>query len=101
MAKRAPHSAVAIQAVIHALARACGWARRGSGDDRVETGVEGLVVFDRRRGRQGLEGRESEVAVFEAHAQGPIEKVEKRDLDAAQRDARPGRLDGVAGWRRR
>src|SRR5208337_3892010 len=92
-----PHGAVASQAVIHAVAGASGWALPVSGDDGVETGVEGLVVFDRLRGRQGLEGRESEVAVLEAHAQGPIEEVEKRDFGSAQRHARPGRLDGLAG----
>jgi len=59
--------------------------------------VEGLVVFDRPRGRQGLKRRDSEVAALEAHAQGSIEKVEERDIGAAQRHACPGRLDGVAG----
>ena len=84
LAKRASHSAVASQAVIHALVGASGWAWRVSGDDGVEPGVEGLVVFDRERGRQRLEGRESEVAILEAHAQGPVEHVQKRDLGAAQ-----------------
>ena len=88
LAKRAPHSGVASRAVIRALAGASGSAWRVSGDDRVETGIEGLVVFDWRRGGHGLEGRESEVAVVEAHAQG-LEKVEKRDFDA--RSATPGR----------
>ena len=97
MAKRALHSAAASQAVIHALAGASGWAWRASGDEGVEASVEGLVVFGRERGRQGLKGRDGEVAVLEAHAQGPIEKVEEGDLGAGQRHARPDCLDGVAG----
>ena len=76
LAKRAPHSAVASQAVIHALAGASGWALPVPGDDRVETGVEGLVVFDRRRNRHCLERRESEVSVLEADAQGSVEHVQ-------------------------
>src|SRR5574337_165861 len=63
LAKRAVPGAVASQVVIHALAVACGLAWRASGDDRVEASVEGLVVFDRRRGRQGLKRRDGAAGV--------------------------------------
>jgi hypothetical protein len=47
------------------------------GDDRVETGVEGLV-FDRRRVGRVVKGVKAKSRVLEAHAPGPIEEVEKR-----------------------
>ncbi len=96
LAKRASHSAVASQAVIHALVGASGWAWRVSGDDGVEPGVEGLVVFDRERAGSVLKGVKARSRSLKRTRKVPSSMC--RSVTLAPRNAsRPGRLDGVAG----